>query len=259
MWEAGPCTSRVRSLRRHVPTCSCRGGRAPQVEARSCHTHPNTSISSRCRSCPSVAGGASARCCTSGRPPGSILELAIARMPAADAARAGRAAIARARGTRARRARAASRSCRGATPRIRPRSPRSPIRRRCCGRAGTSRRSTRPAVAIVGSRAGLAVRLERRGAPRRRSRRARPRRRQRPGARRGFGGASRRAGGGDGSTLAVLGSGADVVYPAEHRDLARRIEADGAVRQRARAGHAAAQAVLSAAQSRSSAGSRAPC
>jgi len=33
----------------------------------------------------------------------------------------------------------------------------------------------------------------------------------------------------NGSTLAVLGSGADVVYPAEHRDLARRIEADGAV------------------------------
>jgi len=32
-----------------------------------------------------------------------------------------------------------------------------------------------------------------------------------------------------GSTLAVLGSAADVIYPAEHRDLARRIEADGAV------------------------------
>jgi DNA processing protein len=32
-----------------------------------------------------------------------------------------------------------------------------------------------------------------------------------------------------GSTLAVLGSGADVIYPAEHRSLARAIEADGAV------------------------------
>ena len=32
-----------------------------------------------------------------------------------------------------------------------------------------------------------------------------------------------------GATLAVLGSGADVVYPAEHRDLAREIEADGAI------------------------------
>jgi DNA processing protein len=32
-----------------------------------------------------------------------------------------------------------------------------------------------------------------------------------------------------GSTLAVLGSGADVVYPAEHRELARRVERSGAV------------------------------
>jgi DNA processing protein len=32
-----------------------------------------------------------------------------------------------------------------------------------------------------------------------------------------------------GSTLAVLGSAADVIYPAEHRDLARSIEVDGAV------------------------------
>jgi len=32
-----------------------------------------------------------------------------------------------------------------------------------------------------------------------------------------------------GATLAVLGSGADVIYPAEHRDLAREIETDGAV------------------------------
>ena len=32
-----------------------------------------------------------------------------------------------------------------------------------------------------------------------------------------------------GATLAVLGSGADVIYPAEHRDLAREIEADGAI------------------------------
>ncbi len=32
-----------------------------------------------------------------------------------------------------------------------------------------------------------------------------------------------------GMTVAVLGSGADVVYPAEHRSLAREIEADGAI------------------------------
>ena len=32
-----------------------------------------------------------------------------------------------------------------------------------------------------------------------------------------------------GATLAVLGSGADVIYPAEHRDLARDITADGAI------------------------------
>ena len=33
----------------------------------------------------------------------------------------------------------------------------------------------------------------------------------------------------NGATLAVLGSGADVIYPAEHRDLVREIEADGAI------------------------------
>jgi DNA processing protein len=33
----------------------------------------------------------------------------------------------------------------------------------------------------------------------------------------------------NGATLAVLGSGADVIYPAEHRDLARQIEGDGAI------------------------------
>jgi DNA processing protein len=32
-----------------------------------------------------------------------------------------------------------------------------------------------------------------------------------------------------GSTLAVLGSGADVIYPTEHRELARRVERSGAV------------------------------
>ncbi len=32
-----------------------------------------------------------------------------------------------------------------------------------------------------------------------------------------------------GATLAVLGSGADVIYPAEHRELAREIETDGAI------------------------------
>jgi DNA processing protein len=32
-----------------------------------------------------------------------------------------------------------------------------------------------------------------------------------------------------GTTLAVLGCGADVIYPSEHRDLARRIERDGAL------------------------------
>ena len=55
-------------------------------------------------------------------------------------------------------------------------------------------RSTRPAVAIVGSRAGVAVRARGGRAPGRRSRRTRRRRRQRAGARRRFGGASRRAG-----------------------------------------------------------------
>ena len=32
-----------------------------------------------------------------------------------------------------------------------------------------------------------------------------------------------------GTTVAVLGCGADVIYPSEHRDLARQIESDGAI------------------------------
>ena len=33
----------------------------------------------------------------------------------------------------------------------------------------------------------------------------------------------------NGATVAVLGSGADVIYPAEHRDLARQVESTGAI------------------------------
>src|SRR5204862_7418681 len=32
-----------------------------------------------------------------------------------------------------------------------------------------------------------------------------------------------------GTTVAVLGCGADVIYPSEHRDLAQQIESDGAI------------------------------
>ena len=90
-----------------------------------------------------------------GEPPGRILERVLARAPAATSRRPRRTRCDRGRrGARARAAPAASRSCRGATRRIRRRSPRSSIRRRCCGCAATSPRSRAPAVAIVGSRAG---------------------------------------------------------------------------------------------------------
>lgn len=87
---------------------------------------------------------------------------------------------------------------------------------------------SRPAVAIVGSRAGspyglsvaehLAADLAGRGIV------------VVSGLARGIDSAAHRGAlAANGSTLAVLGSAADVIYPAEHRDLARRIEADGAV------------------------------
>ena len=211
---------------------------------------PNTSISSRCRCCPSVAWRRVGALLHEGRPPEPILDQAIARMPAAGAARAGRAAIAR----RSRRSRAAP--SRGialvpwsdaaypaALAAIADPPPVLWVR-------GNLAALARPAVAIVGSRAGSPYGLERRGAARRRSRRARPRRRQRPRARRRFGGASRRAGGGE------------RIDDGRARLRRRRHLSGGAPRPRARAskstarslselvpGHAAAQAVLSAAQS----------
>ena len=87
---------------------------------------------------------------------------------------------------------------------------------------------SRPAVAIVGSRCGspyglsvaerLAADLASRGLV------------VVSGLARGVDSAAHRGAlAANGSTLAVLGSGADVIYPAEHRDLARRIEPEGAV------------------------------
>ena len=88
---------------------------------------------------------------------------------------------------------------------------------------------SRPAVAIVGSRAGspyglsvaesLATDLAARGVI------------VVSGLARGVDSAAHRGAlsAPGGATLAVLGSGADVIYPAEHRDLASRIERDGAV------------------------------
>jgi DNA processing protein len=85
-----------------------------------------------------------------------------------------------------------------------------------------------PAVAIVGSRAGspyaltvaerLAADLAARGVV------------VVSGLARGVDSAAHRGAlAAKGSTLAVLGSGADVIYPAEHESLARDIETDGAV------------------------------
>ena len=86
----------------------------------------------------------------------------------------------------------------------------------------------RPAVAIVGSRAGspyalavaeqLAADLSSRGIV------------VVSGLARGVDSAAHRGAlAGAGSTIAVLGSGVDVIYPAEHRPLAREIEATGVV------------------------------
>jgi DNA processing protein len=87
---------------------------------------------------------------------------------------------------------------------------------------------SRPAVAVVGSRAGspygltvaerLAADLAGRGVV------------VVSGLARGVDSAAHRGAlAANGSTLAVLGSGADVIYPAEHKSLARAIETDGAV------------------------------
>jgi DNA processing protein len=87
---------------------------------------------------------------------------------------------------------------------------------------------SRPSVAIVGSRAGspyglsvaerLSADLARRGVV------------VVSGLARGVDSAAHRGAlDAHGSTLAVLGSGPDVIYPAEHKSLARAIEADGAV------------------------------
>ena len=93
---------------------------------------------------------------------------------------------------------------------------------------GNTTALTSPAVAIVGSRAGspyglavaerLAGDLAARGIV------------VVSGLARGVDSAAHRGAlAAKGATLAVLGSGADVIYPAEHRGLAREIEADGAI------------------------------
>ncbi len=163
-----------------------------------------------------------------GRPPGAILELAIAEClpqarPAPDALRS-RALAALARG--ASRGIALVPWSDAAYPAaLAAISDPPPV----LWARGNLAALTRPAVAIVGSRSGspyglsvaerLAADLASRGLV------------VVSGLARGVDSAAHRGAlaAANGSTLAVLGSGVDVVYPAEHGDLARRIEADGAV------------------------------
>ena len=126
--EVGPCTSRVRSPASASVPLPVRRAASRAVMS----PHPNTSISSRCRCCPPLLAATSARCCARAirRTPSSS-RLIAERLPRgadrADALRS-RALAALARGA----ARGIA-PVPGATPRIRRRSPRSSIRRRCSG------------------------------------------------------------------------------------------------------------------------------
>ncbi len=84
-----------------------------------------------------------------------------------------------------------------------------------------------PAVAIVGSRAASAVALEM--STRLASDLARRGVTIVSGLARGVDSAAHRGAMAQGRTVAVLGSGPDVIYPPEHRDLARAIAVDGLV------------------------------
>ena len=241
--EVGPRASRVRRSR---PLSVC-GRRAAPLEVRPCPI----SLDFVALSLLPVRWWRRRRRarCAPATPPGAVLDRLVAERADRDAP-GDAPTLRRARPPRRSRAAAPRHRARrrGATPRIRPRSPRSSIRRRCSGRAATLAALARPAVAIVGSRAAspyalavaerLAADLAARGVV------------VVSGLARGVDSAAHRgalaAGGVDGRR-ARLRRRRHLSAPSTRRSR-DAIDASGRGRQRARAGHAAAAAVLPAAQ-----------
>ena len=149
-------------------SCSCRGGRARCSPGRGHVTAVRTRRSRRVVAPAHPLLAARRRAAARRRPPGSILEQRDRRECAPQTRRRrGRASIAGARGASRARGAAASRWCRGATRRIRRALAAIADPPPVLWARGNLAALSRPAVAIVGSRARLAVRAERRGAPRR--------------------------------------------------------------------------------------------
>ena len=219
MWRSGPC-------RVAAGAASFFLGAAPAA-VEGGHGRPSGSRRA-CRCCRSGCGGSSANgfararrrrpfstgCCSSD---GRTSLTSGSRDP-----------VARCRGRAGAAAGRRSRRSRGATPAYPPALAAIIDPPPVLWMRGVAGALERPAVAIVGSRAGRRTRSRSpSGSPP--TWRARHRDRQRPGARRRFGGASRRAGGGRGRPIAVLGSGVDVDLSGGAHALAREIEASGAL------------------------------
>ena len=115
-----------------------------------------------------------------------------------------------------------------------------PIRRPCCSSSAAASCSTRPALAIVGSRNATPQGVDNARAFARALVGGRAHDRLGAGARHRRRRASRRARRRAASTIAVVGTGLDRVYPARNRELAHAIAERGGIAVRVPAGHAAA-------------------